>query len=375
MASRTKQKEEARARRLAEEQARRERERRDRRLRMVGGVVLAAIAVVAVAIAISSGSGSRARLAFRQGPKANATVVRRRVAADGHPAVTAPRSATRAPVTVTDYGDLECPICQDFALGGEFPQLIANEVRYGQGQARLPVAPDGHRERPQPRRVPDPAGRRARRRPASRRSWNYIELFYHEQGTEDTSYVTDTYLEARPPDPGPELLQWNSDRTASTLTARSRRRASRQRRRDTTAPPRWSFRARRARPRPSAGDTDYSTLAEHGDPVGILTARRMAPCHLRRVMIGSGLSCRARLSPLSDLCPLRRAQAWPAPPDGSCIKVQTSEWSKLDGVPVALLGLIGYVGILASLLLPDPRGDAAGHAWPHARSASASAAT
>jgi uncharacterized membrane protein len=37
----------------------------------------------------------------------------------------------------------------------------------------------------------------------------------------------------------------------------------------------------------------------------------------------------------------------------SCVKVQTSEWSKLAGVPVALLGLIGYVGILASLLVPD----------------------
>jgi uncharacterized membrane protein len=37
----------------------------------------------------------------------------------------------------------------------------------------------------------------------------------------------------------------------------------------------------------------------------------------------------------------------------SCIKVQTSQWSKLDGIPVALMGLIGYIGILASLLAPD----------------------
>jgi uncharacterized membrane protein len=37
----------------------------------------------------------------------------------------------------------------------------------------------------------------------------------------------------------------------------------------------------------------------------------------------------------------------------SCIKVQTSQWSKLDGVPVALLGLLGYIAILATLLAPD----------------------
>jgi uncharacterized membrane protein len=37
----------------------------------------------------------------------------------------------------------------------------------------------------------------------------------------------------------------------------------------------------------------------------------------------------------------------------ACIKVQTSVYSKLDGVPVALIGLIGYVGIFLSLLVPD----------------------
>jgi uncharacterized membrane protein len=37
----------------------------------------------------------------------------------------------------------------------------------------------------------------------------------------------------------------------------------------------------------------------------------------------------------------------------SCTKVQTSVYSKLVGVPVALIGLIGYVAILASLLAPE----------------------
>jgi uncharacterized membrane protein len=36
----------------------------------------------------------------------------------------------------------------------------------------------------------------------------------------------------------------------------------------------------------------------------------------------------------------------------SCTKVQTSVYSELAGVPVALIGLIGYVVIVASLLAP-----------------------
>lgn len=34
-----------------------------------------------------------------------------------------------------------------------------------------------------------------------------------------------------------------------------------------------------------------------------------------------------------------------------CEKVQNSEWAKLAGVPVPLLGLIGYVGILGTLFV------------------------
>ena len=60
MASRTKQKEEARARRLAEERAMAERARQRRRMQMLGGVVLAAVAIVAVAIALSVGGSSSA---------------------------------------------------------------------------------------------------------------------------------------------------------------------------------------------------------------------------------------------------------------------------------------------------------------------------
>jgi uncharacterized membrane protein len=35
-----------------------------------------------------------------------------------------------------------------------------------------------------------------------------------------------------------------------------------------------------------------------------------------------------------------------------CEKVQSSKYAELAGIPVALLGLIGYVGILAALLAP-----------------------
>ena len=41
---------------------------------------------------------------------------------------------------------------------------------------------------------------------------------------------------------------------------------------------------------------------------------------------------------------------------GGCERVQASDWAELAGVPVALLGLGGYVAILASLALPEEPG-------------------
>ena len=45
---------------------------------------------------------------------------------------------------------------------------------------------------------------------------------------------------------------------------------------------------------------------------------------------------------------------------GDCEKVQTSEWSKLAGIPVALLGLVGYALILGSLFVRGEAGLVAG---------------
>jgi uncharacterized membrane protein len=39
-----------------------------------------------------------------------------------------------------------------------------------------------------------------------------------------------------------------------------------------------------------------------------------------------------------------------------CEKVQSSRWSEVAGIPVALLGLLGYAGVLAALFVPGEAG-------------------
>jgi protein-disulfide isomerase len=211
MASRTKQKEEARQRRLAEERARAERARRDRRLRMVGGVVLGAVALVAVAIAISSGGSSNAPKPTSAAAKQSAAQVQQLLT--GIPQSGARLGSPTAPVTLTYFGDLECPICQEFTLGS-FPQLVANEVRAGKVQVVYRAFETATRD-PQTFQTQEVAALAAGEQ---QRFWNYLELFYHEQGQEGTGYVTESYLQGLAHQiPGLNLVKWQGDRSNAAL--------------------------------------------------------------------------------------------------------------------------------------------------------------
>ncbi len=213
MASRKDQKEEARARRLAEERARTERARRDRRLRMVGGVILAAVAIVAVLIAVSSGSSPKAA-GLQQGKGESTTVASVQNLLSGIPQSGARLGNPKAPVTMTYYGDLECPSCQDFTLNGGFAPLVSNEVRSGKVQIIYKSFETATQD-PAVFKTQQVAALAAG---AQDRFWNYAELFYHEQGQEGTGYVTEAYLQGLAKQvPGLDLVKWEAARNDAAL--------------------------------------------------------------------------------------------------------------------------------------------------------------
>ena len=216
MASRKEQKEAARQQRLAEERAAAERARRDRRLRMVGGTLLGAIVIIGVLIAISSGNSSNSTA-----PKSNSKAAAQAAATvntllKGIPQTGTTLGSASAPVTVTEYGDLVCPVCKDFALGAE-NQLISNDVRAGKVKIVYKALETASQTANNSMFVPSQVAAQAAGR--QKLGWNYIELFYHEQGDETTSYVTQSYLDGLAGQiSGLDYKQWLSDRNDSSLT-------------------------------------------------------------------------------------------------------------------------------------------------------------
>lgn len=212
MASRKEQKEQARARREAEERARAARQRQQRRLRMVIGSVLVAVAIVAVLIAVSSGGGSAS--ALQTGASSAKTMATVQKLLTGVPQSGVTLGSSSAPVTMTYYGDLQCPICRDFTLTGGFEPLVANEVRAGKVKIVYKAFETATKD-PSVFRTQQVAALAAGQQ---QRFWNFAELFYREQGTEGSNYVTESYLSGLAKQiPGFNLAKWQTDRSSSTL--------------------------------------------------------------------------------------------------------------------------------------------------------------
>ncbi len=96
---------------------------------MLLGIVVGAAAVVAVIVAISIG-GSGGSGGLQTGGASAETVASVQNLLNGIPQSGATLGNTKAPVTLTYYGDLQCPICRDFTLSS-FPELVSKDVRDG----------------------------------------------------------------------------------------------------------------------------------------------------------------------------------------------------------------------------------------------------
>jgi len=141
--------------------------------RLVAAAALAAVVVAAAAVASSSGGQPAAPVAtpalFR-GISEHGGVL-------GDP---------RAPVTLTEYVDLQCPVCAA-AARETLPRLVRDYVRTGKAKLDVRtlsfIGPDSER-----------AARFAAGAAEQRRLWPFLEAFYAAQGPENSGYVTDEHL-------------------------------------------------------------------------------------------------------------------------------------------------------------------------------------
>ena len=203
MASRKEQREAARHEREAKEQAAAVQARRRRMTQLgVGGVFLAVIVVVAL-IAISQSGGGSGGSASNI---ADASLVAKQL--KGIPQAGNVLGDPKATVRVIEFGDPQCPVCKAFSEQVA-PKLIAGPVRDGTAdyefQPWLIIGPDSK-----------PAAEAALAAGQQGRFFNYIELFYRNQGEENSGYVTDDFLAAIAKGAGvPDEGRWDADRKSA----------------------------------------------------------------------------------------------------------------------------------------------------------------
>ncbi len=211
MASRTKQKEAARAARLAAEQEQAETARRQRRLQIFGGAIALVVVVVVAAVIIGSSGGG----ALKKGKEASATVTQVNQILSGMPQSGTQLGNPNAPVTMTYWGDLQCPVCADFTQSAGFSQLLTNLVRTGKVKINYRSVETATQDLPTFQTQQAAAYAAGKQN----RFWNYAELFYRQQQTENSGYVNDSFLTGLANQAGVNVSQWKTARNDPSLVS------------------------------------------------------------------------------------------------------------------------------------------------------------
>ncbi|HTW11196.1 MAG TPA: thioredoxin domain-containing protein [Solirubrobacteraceae bacterium] len=210
--TRKQRREQARTQRkaLEEEQAASAKRRaRLTQLGIVGAVVV--VAVVVILLATGGGSGKAPAKSGSKAANENVAVVSSLIG--GIPQHGNVLGDPNAPITLQYYGDLECPICREFTLGA-FPEIVQKWVKTGKVKVEYHSMETATRE-PEVFKTQQIAAYAAGKQNLG---WYYIELFYHEQGEEDSGYVTESYLQNLAQQvPGLHLETWTADRSDPEL--------------------------------------------------------------------------------------------------------------------------------------------------------------
>jgi protein-disulfide isomerase len=178
-------------------------ERRGHLLRLAAaGAFLAIIVVVVVIIVV--GSGDSGSSAGNDGSNLAETAHVEKLLA-GIPQRATTLGKKSAPVKIYEYGDLQCPFCRENAEQVT-PEIIENQVRSGEASITfrnfIIIGPQSI-----------PAGEAALAAGAQGKGWNFIELFYRNQGEENSGYVTEKFIESIGEGAGiPDLARWNKER-------------------------------------------------------------------------------------------------------------------------------------------------------------------
>jgi protein-disulfide isomerase len=227
MASRAEQKAAARALREQRHRELTAAQTRRTRLMWLGGLVVVSAVVVAVVIAGSSGGGGKGEASSGAKTTALAAVtsllsgIPQSTDANGDLVLGNPK----APVTVTEWGDLVCPTCDAFALTTE-QQLISTEIRTGKAKLIFRAFDTASSYANEGNYVTSQVAAKAAG--LQGKGWNYVMLNYEEQPqeisgqhAEDVSYYTTTYMQnlaSQLKGQGLNLVNWQSNLTNSTLS-------------------------------------------------------------------------------------------------------------------------------------------------------------